>query len=123
MPQGGIDAGERPIDAALRELGEETGLGRDKVEWLATTRDWHSYELPGELVPQIWGGRYRGQRQKYFAFRFLGEDKDIRIDGPNPEFMNWRWMEPDKLLESIVPFKRALYGKILEEFADLLLPA
>jgi putative (di)nucleoside polyphosphate hydrolase len=118
MPQGGIDAGEEPRAAALRELEEETGT--DKVRYLAETQGWLAYDLPPELVPKVWGGRYRGQRQKWFAMRFTGEDHDIDIQTARPEFGRWKWMEARALPRFIVPFKRALYEAVIAEFRDLL---
>ncbi len=118
MPQGGIDKGEQPAAAALRELGEE--IGTEKAEILAESRDWMAYDLPAELVPKVWKGRYRGQTQKWFAMRFLGKDSDIDIDTKHPEFNAWRWIEPRDLPRLIVPFKRRLYEDVLAEFAALL---
>ncbi len=120
MPQGGIDEGEAPRDAALRELEEE--VGTDKAEILAESRRWFEYDLPQDLVPKVWGGRYRGQRQKWFALRFLGEDGDIDIETNEPEFSAWKWAAHEELLELIVPFKLQLYRSVLEEFADLFEP-
>ena len=117
MPQGGIDAGETPHAAALRELEEEIGTARAEV--LAKSRDWLTYELPGWLVPKVWGGRYRGQRQKWFAMRFLGEDADINIATEKPEFLDWKWEEINRLPELIVPFKRRLYQDLIAEFGYL----
>ncbi len=117
MPQGGIDGDERPGDAALRELREE--VGTDKAEIIAETKKWLTYELPGELHLQAWGGRYRGQVQKWFAMRFLGNDLDIRLDTHHPEFDAWKWVTRDELLHLIVAFKRKLYEDILAEFAEL----
>ncbi len=109
MPQGGIDDGETPLQAAMRELKEETGT--DKAELLAESRDWLTYDLPDELIPKIWGGRFRGQRQKWFAMRFTGEDSAINIATEDPEFCEWQWIAMDRLPDIIVPFKRALYQK------------
>jgi putative (di)nucleoside polyphosphate hydrolase len=120
MPQGGVDRGESPIEAALRELEEETGAPARLVEPLRESADWLSYDLPRELAPRLWGGRYRGQTQKWFALRFLGDDADIDIRTAHPEFRAWAWMAPNALLAKIVPFKRAVYARVFDEFADLL---
>ena len=117
MPQGGIDSGEEPRDTALRELEEE--IGTNKAEILAETADWLSYDLPIELVPKIWKGRYRGQRQKWFALRFLGSDADINIETKHAEFRAWRWEELHRVPAQIVSFKRDLYKQPIEEFGNL----
>ncbi|MHA1151929.1 MAG: RNA pyrophosphohydrolase [Alphaproteobacteria bacterium] len=117
MPQGGIDEGESPRRAALRELHEE--VGTDKVEVLAESRNWWRYDLPAELVPRRWGGRYRGQEQKWFALRFLGTDADIDIATEAPEFRAWRWAEMAELPDIIVPFKRHIYQEVIAEFGHL----
>lgn len=120
MPQGGVDAGESPRDAALRELWEETGITADLVEILAETGDWLTYDLPHEIVPQIWKGRYRGQAQKWFLMRFLGRDDQVNIETAHPEFTSWKWQPTDALVEKIVPFKREVYERVLAEFAPRL---
>jgi putative (di)nucleoside polyphosphate hydrolase len=117
MPQGGIDPGEDAETAALREMHEE--IGTDAAELLAASRWWRSYDLPPEIAARIWGGRYRGQTQKWLAFRFTGSDADIVIDGAHPEFCAWRWLEPDELVRRIVPFKRDVYLSVVEEFRHL----
>lgn len=117
MPQGGIDEGEEPRDAALRELKEE--VGTDRAEIIGETAGWLTYELPPEVYRQAWGGRYRGQIQKWFAMRFLGADGDIKLDTHHPEFDAWKWVTRDELVYHIVPFKRQLYIDVLEEFAGL----
>jgi putative (di)nucleoside polyphosphate hydrolase len=118
MPQGGIDLGETPREAALRELGEE--VGTKKAEIVAEMRDWLSYDLPEPLAERMWGGRHRGQRQKWFAARFTGTDADIRLDAHgHPEFSAWRWETPERLPALIVPFKRALYEAVVREFAPV----
>lgn len=117
MPQGGIDEGEEPRAAALRELEEEIGTARAEV--IAESRRWYRYDLPLDLVNRRWGGRYRGQTQKWFALRFLGEDRDIDIATKHPEFSAWRWAARHELPELIVPFKRQLYRDVLAEFAHL----
>ncbi|OOY03574.1 RNA pyrophosphohydrolase [Thioclava sp. F28-4] len=120
MPQGGIDKGEKPKEAALRELGEETGVNPDLVEIVAKTSDWVRYDLPHDLVPKIWNGRWRGQEQKWFLMRFLGSDDQVQIETDHPEFSVWQWMPFDELVENIVPFKRSVYEAVRAEFRDYL---
>jgi len=118
MPQGGIDPGESPRAAARRELAEE--IGTDRAEILAESLDWLAYDLPPALAAKVWGGRFRGQRQKWFAMRFTGSDADIALDTAHPEFDAWRWMTANDLLDAIVPFKRALYAAVIDEFRRFL---
>ena len=113
MPQGGIDPGETPRQAALRELKEE--IGTDKAEILGESRTWLKYDLPIEFAGGVWGGRYRGQRQKWFAMRFMGNDTDIDLATDHREFDAWKWIRPEQLPGMIVPFKRQLYIDILAE--------
>jgi putative (di)nucleoside polyphosphate hydrolase len=113
MPQGGIDEGEDALAAAFRELEEETGVPAHLAERIAETPEWHYYDLPGDMVGTIWKGRYCGQRQKWFAMRFLGSDADIAIDQKHPEFKAWRWAAVDELVDLAVPFKRDLYRDII----------
>ncbi len=120
MPQGGIDDGEEPRAAALRELEEEIGVSPDLVQIVAETSGWLPYDLPHDIVPQIWKGRYRGQEQKWFLMRFLGSDEQVNIETEHPEFSRWRWSPPDQLLDRIVAFKREVYARVLEEFAPYL---
>lgn len=120
MPQGGIDDGEKPREAAYRELWEETGVTRDKVEFVAKTHGWVTYDLPTELLGKVWGGKFRGQRQKWFLFRFKGTDSDIKIASEHPEFSTWRWILADEMVESIVPFKRAVYDQVIRSFRAYL---
>lgn len=121
MPQGGIDDGEDLHPAALRELAEETGVSAGLVTIIAESREEHFYDLPEELLGKLWGGKYRGQRQKWLLLRFAGEDADIRIDAhEHPEFNEWRWVEPDLLPDLIVPFKKRVYRQIVDEFRDLI---
>jgi len=116
MPQGGIEPDESPRDAAFRELEEETGIPADAVEILAETSDWIPYDLPHHLVPKLWHGKYRGQKQRWFLMRFLGEDSQINIETATPEFNKWCWMPPEDLLGKIVPFKRDTYEQVIREF-------
>ena len=116
MPQGGIDPGESAEDAAIRELGEETGVPGDLVKIIARSRTEHFYDLPDDLMGHMWGGKYRGQRQYWFLMRFMGEDGDVNIHTRHQEFRAWRWAGLDDLERLIVPFKRALYHAVVEEF-------
>ncbi len=117
MPQGGIDDGEAPQAAALRELTEETGVPAASVTVLAESRQWLTYDLPDVLVPTIWKGRYRGQQQKWYAMRLNGPDTLINITAhAQPEFSEWQWIAMEKLPEMIVPFKRNLYAALVAEF-------
>jgi putative (di)nucleoside polyphosphate hydrolase len=118
MPQGGIDPGETPRQAAFRELKEE--VGTDKAEILAETRGWLHYDLPSDIASRMWSGRWRGQRQKWFLMRFTGEDADINPATEHPEFDAWEWVEPRQLPDLIVPFKRPLYRDVLAEFHEHL---
>ncbi|MFO7771759.1 MAG: RNA pyrophosphohydrolase [Roseovarius gahaiensis] len=118
MPQGGIDPGEAPRDAALRELWEETGVSADLVTVEAETSGWIPYELPHDLVPRIWKGRYKGQEQKWFLLRFHGRDSDVNIETEHPEFSKWQWLAPDQLIANIVPFKRVVYEQVMAEFGN-----
>ncbi|MFZ5964175.1 RNA pyrophosphohydrolase [Thalassococcus sp. BH17M4-6] len=120
MPQGGVDTGEDPQEAALRELWEETGVSRDLVTIEAETPDWIPYDLPHDLVPRIWKGRYRGQEQKWFLMRFHGGDTQVNIATDHPEFSEWRWLPASELVEHIVPFKREVYTRVLDCFGDRL---
>ena len=120
MPQGGIDDGEDPEVAAFRELGEETGLLPDHVDLLARSREEYFYDLPPELQGNIWGGRWRGQRQWWFLMRFKGEDSDTNIEAHHPEFSRWKWAEAQELPKLIVPFKRRIYEGVVAEFGPLI---
>jgi len=120
MPQGGIDKGEAAEVAALRELEEETGVPAKLVTVESQTEDWIPYDLPHHLVPKLWKGRFRGQKQKWFLLRFHGTDADINIQTEIPEFSEWRWVDVETLLGNIVPFKRDVYAKVIEAFRRLL---
>ena len=116
MPQGGIDCDEDPKSAAYRELLEETGIEQENVKFLAKSSKWLLYDLPEDLIPKLWGGKYRGQKQKWFLFKFLGTNRDINISTEHPEFSNWKWMPKENLLEEIVPFKKSIYESVIREF-------
>jgi putative (di)nucleoside polyphosphate hydrolase len=120
MPQGGIDPGEDPLPAALRELEEETGVAAQYVQIIAQTATPLDYDLPEHLIGKLWQGRYRGQRQHWFLVRFTGSDGDINIATPHPEFRAWQWAALDQLAKLIVPFKRELYAKIIAELGSYL---
>lgn len=116
LPQGGMDPGEDPSVAVFRELEEEIGTARAEI--VAEHPDWMTYDLPPELVGKALGGKFRGQRQKWFAMRFTGVDADIRLDlDPHPEFDAWRWARLAELPELAVPFKRDIYIRLAQDFA------
>jgi putative (di)nucleoside polyphosphate hydrolase len=120
MPQGGIDEGETPAVAALRELKEE--IGTDKAEPIAVLDGWLDYDLPKHLLGAALHGRYRGQRQKWLAMRFTGQDGDIDLGTHEPEFAAWKWLPVDQLTELIVPFKRDTYVKVVAAFRQYAKP-
>lgn len=121
MPQGGIDPGEDPESAALRELEEETGIGASLVEIIAPASKPLQYDLPPDLLGKVWKGKYRGQIQHWYLGRFLGNDTDINLEAHDPpEFRAWRWVEPSELPELIVPFKREVYQTLVDEFSPLI---
>ena len=118
LPQGGVDGSEKPRRAVLRELGEE--IGTDNAEIIAKSSRWFRYDLPDHLVGKVWGGKYRGQKQRWFALRFLGTDADIDLESHgHPEFDAWRWVEVGDLPALAVPFKRPLYEALVAEFGPL----
>ncbi len=120
LPQGGIDDGEDPQTAAFRELEEETGVPADKVRLDAEHVNWITYDLPDHLIGKLWKGRFKGQKQRWFLFRFLGNDTDIQIDQKHPEFARWRWSTPDQVIDHIVPFKRDVYSEVMAAFRTKL---
>lgn len=124
MPQGGIDNGEDARAAAVREVFEETGIR--SIAIIGESRDWLTYDLPEDLIGKAWGGRYRGQKQKWFAARFTGNDSEVNItpdDGHQIEFDAWRWASCDDLVSLIVPFKRTVYRAVVEELGPLAVPS
>ena len=118
MPQGGIDDSENPKDAVWREMLEE--IGTNKAKLIKISNQWINYDIPSKTLKTLpWGHKYIGQTQKWFAFHFLGEDNDINVRTDNPEFSEWKWATMDSIVDSIVPFKKDVYSKILEEFKDI----
>ncbi len=119
MPQGGLDPGENPYHAALRELAEETSV--TSTSFLAEAEDWYTYELPRDVAKKSWRGRFHGQTQKWFALRFEGEDSEVNVLNPGPghkpEFSAWRWERMDRLVDLIIPFKRPVYEKVVAQFS------
>ena len=120
MPQGGIEKNESPIRAAIRELKEETGINKKHIKIILESKNWINYDLLKELIPKLWNGKFVGQSQKWFAMEFLGSDSDVNINTENPEFSKWQWMTKNKLLDSIVPFKKRVYENILSQFSAQL---
>ena len=121
MPQGGVDPGEELDVAMIRELAEETGARPEHLRILARLPEELFYELPPELQGKLWGGRYKGQRQAWYLVRFIGDDTDIDLDAhEQPEFCEWKWVEPELLPELIVPFKREVYATVVEGFREAL---
>lgn len=118
MPQGGVDDGEAPDAAVLREMREE--IGTDNAKIITGTADWLAYDLPKDLQGKLWKGKYRGQIQKWYLMKFLGSDSDIDINTEHPEFRNWRWCPVDELVALAVPFKRGIYSEVIRRFGDIL---
>ena len=120
MPQGGIDAQEIPSIAALREMDEEVGIKKNMVDILTESKDWYYYSIPSDLAKTLWKGKYKGQRQKWFLYKFKGTENDINIHTEHPEFSDYKWVTKDFLVPNIVPFKKKIYEKLLLEFKDYL---
>ena len=115
MPQGGIDAGESPLEACMREMREE--IGTNAAELIGQHDDWLYYDIPLPLADKLWQGKFKGQKQKWLALRFTGHESDINITTEEPEFCEWKWLSPNDLVNLAVPFKRAVYKKVLTSFA------
>ena len=118
MPQGGVDEGEDLLNAAYRELKEETSIF--SVKLIKEIEDWTQYDLPSKLIGIIWKGRYKGQKQKWFIFKFLGKDTEINIKTKNPEFLDWKWIEIGKITEIVVDFKKEVYQKVEKEIKKII---
>ena len=114
MPQGGMDDGETPSKAALREMAEEIGSSHGQI--IAETKNWYCYDLPLRVIHRMWDGKYKGQKQKWFLIKYNGTDQDINVQTQNPEFNSWRWIKANKLIKVVVPFKKSLYEAVLREF-------
>ena len=117
MPQGGIDGEETPLEAMIRELGEEVGLKRN-FQILEESEDWLYYKLPDNLQKKVWNGKYVGQKQKWFVCKFFGSDSEIKLDCHKPEFLDWKWIDPYESLNKVVPFKRKMYQEVLSLFKN-----
>tara|TARA_Y100000992_G_C20919324_1_gene329153 strand:- start:40 stop:513 length:474 start_codon:yes stop_codon:yes gene_type:complete len=120
MPQGGIDTKEKPEVAALREMREEVGIKKNLVKLITESKDWYYYQIPKDLAETLWKGKYKGQRQKWFLYKFIGSYNDINIHTDHPEFSNWKWVDKEFLVPNIVPFKKEIYSKLLNEFSNYL---
>ena len=120
MPQGGVDPGETCLAAAKRELWEETGIAERLISVEAETKGLIRYDLPDHLIGRVWGGKYRGQEQKWFLFRFHGDDADVNIATGHPEFSDWKWVPQDEVIAQIVPFKRDVYAQVFAELGARL---
>ena len=119
MPQGGIDEYENPEEAVWREMMEE--IGTNNVTLIKTSNQWLNYDIPNDTLKTLpWGHKYKGQTQKWFAFKFTGKDQDIDVGTTNPEFSEWKWINYQDIVDKIVPFKRSVYSKILKEFEELI---
>lgn len=118
MPQGGMNDGETPLEAALRELDEE--IGTVNVEFVAESEDWYSYEIPHAIASKLWEGKYIGQKQKWFLMRFLGTDSEINVNTHDPEFSDWKWSDLNSVEGYAVDFKKTLYKTVIAEFGHII---
>ncbi|MES2215199.1 MAG: RNA pyrophosphohydrolase [Pseudomonadota bacterium] len=118
MPQGGIDLGETPSRAVFREMEEEIGSSSGNI--IAESKNWYSYDLPKFLIPKLWNGSYKGQKQKWFLIEFTGSDSDINLNNEHPEFEDWRWIDRESMSDLIIPFKKRLYQAVMLEFQPFL---
>jgi putative (di)nucleoside polyphosphate hydrolase len=118
MPQGGIDKGETPSKAVFREMKEE--IGTDKGIIIAEAKTWYFYDIPKSMIPRLWNGKYKGQKQKWFLMRFTGDDSDIDVNTVNKEFKEWKWCSIDEIMGIIIPFKKTLYKAVIKEFIQYL---
>jgi putative (di)nucleoside polyphosphate hydrolase len=118
MPQGGIDEGETPSKAVLREMEEEIGTNKGII--ISETKSWYFYDIPKFMIPKLWNGQYKGQKQKWFLIKFTGNDSDIHLDTKNQEFREWQWCSLDEIMNLVVPFKKTLYKAIIKEFKKFL---
>ena len=118
MPQGGIEKGESIFEAGLREMKEE--IGTNNVFFIGEMGEWLNYDIPINLINRLWGGKYRGQTQKWLAYKFLGEDREININTKNPEFCDWKWLNALELTKLAIPFKKKIYEKVLKEYSNYL---
>jgi putative (di)nucleoside polyphosphate hydrolase len=120
MPQGGLDAGESEDEAMFRELKEETGISDSKIKILQRSQGHFYYNLPYKLQKKFWGGKYLGQKQRWYLAEFFGEESDVNIQTEKPEFSHWKWISQDQIISAIVGFKRKLYEDVIKEFCKHL---
>ena len=120
MPQGGLDQGEEPLAGVLRELEEETSIPQSAIEIVAESQGWLTYDFPEDLAKKLWGGGYKGQKQKWFLVRFTGHESQINLETAEPEFSDWKWVSFEDTQDLIVQWKRPLYALIYQEFKDLV---
>lgn len=120
MPQGGLDVGELEKDAMFRELFEETGIKDNNVRLITQSKGHYYYNLPYKLQKKFWGGKYLGQKQRWYLLEFIGDDSQINVDTQDPEFSSWKWISSAEIINAIVHFKKQLYSEVITEFSHLL---